>query len=131
MFENYGGEHCEPSSFGSSNNLVEKYKVHRSIQLFERIFLPFFRIKNKIVLRNLRRKTVCVKNNVCSLDNFSSHFPSFFPTLSYCGIIFIGRTLIRFMNDKEGHYGRKTIYFYFVSASWWVFSKNDFIGDEF
>ena len=75
--------HRKTSSFRSLNNLVEKYKVHRSIQLFERIFLPFFRIKNNIVLRKLRPKTVCVKNNVCSLDNFSSHFPSFFPTLAW------------------------------------------------
>ena len=53
--------HRKTSSFRSLNNLVEKYKVHRSIQLVEMGFAPFFRIKNNIVLRKLRPKTVCVQ----------------------------------------------------------------------
>ena len=53
--------HRKTSSFRSLNNLVEKYKVHRSIQLVEIGFAAFFRIKNNIILRKLRPKTVYVQ----------------------------------------------------------------------
>ena len=74
--------HRKTSSFRSLNNLVEKYKVHRSIQLFERIFLPFFRIKICLILNKLRPKTVWVQT-FCFLPlYFPSFLSSFFPNLS-------------------------------------------------
>ena len=70
--------HRKTSSLRSLNNLVENYKVHRSIQLFEMGFAPFFRIKNNIVLRKLRPKTVYVQKSCLFPWYFSSHFSIIF-----------------------------------------------------
>ena len=62
MFENL--QNCKnrrkTSSFSSLNNPVEKYKVHRSIELFESIFLAFLRVKNG------HNETVTTQNSLCT-----------------------------------------------------------------
>ena len=77
--------HHKTSSFRSLNNLVEKYKVHRSIQLFERIFLAFFRVNNGFILKMLRHQTVWVQNSCFLPWYFPSFLSSFFPTMRHYG----------------------------------------------
>ena len=97
--------HRKTSSFRSLNNLVEKYKVHRSIQLVEMGFAPFFRIKNNMILRKLRPKTVWVQKSCLLPWYFSSHFSIVFsdsakPPASSCR--FFRPCRIRSRNNLRG-----------------------------
>ena len=61
---------CKISSFSLLNNIVEKYKFHRSVHLVEKMFHAFFRIKNDFMVKMSRQKQFRYKCLILSLIIF-------------------------------------------------------------